>query len=379
MIRIVYLIDTFIGPSGGTENQILRMIDRLDPARFSFSLFTLQRSRWLEGRTLPFPARSLGFRSFRSLDYFRCRNEFVAYCRDNKIDIVQTFFRDSNILGLLWGRRAGVKTLIASRRNIGTGYWHNWVEVRILRSLAKYTTHYIANSGAAARETTRVEKVDPGRISQIPNCLDVAAFDNADSAVAAATRRRWGLAANGLVVGAVANLRPIKNLPFLIRAAQTVTTRHPHVAFVVLGEGPQRPELERLIAALGLQGRFVLAGLSENVARDLQAMDVTVLCSKSESSPNAVLEYMAAGKACIIADVGGNSELIASGDTGYTYPAGNRERFVELLSQVLDHAERRQRLGTRARAAVQSRHDCRVVVPRLEHLYESLVAAGRGA
>ena len=376
MIRILYLIDTFFGPVGGTENQILRIVQGVDPQRFHFDLVTLQESRWLESADLPCRVHSLGIRSFRSLDFFRGQREFIAYCRDRDIDIVQTFFRDSSIVGMLWGRKAGVRTLIASRRNLGAGYWHNWMQIRMLRHLAKHTHHYVANSQAAAEEAIHVEKVPRNKVSVIPNCLDTTAFKAVDPSSRQQVRLGWGVPSDALVVGSVANLRPIKNLDFLVRAARLVVDRVPEAHFVVLGNGPLRGELEREVRTQGLQKHFFLPGASTHVARDLQAFDATVLCSKGESSPNAVLEYMAAGKASVVADVGGCGELIDDGVCGYTYPPGNHERFAELLAELLRDAGKRQAMGDRAQKRARDRHDIGTVIPQLESFYTSIADSG---
>lgn len=370
MIRIAYLIDTFIGPTAGTENQLLRTIHRLDANRFETALFTLQHSPWLEQAQLPCPVTWVRFKSFYQLDFLRRREAFLAYCRQNRVDIVQSFFRDSNILGALWGRMAGVKVVIASRRNLGSGYWHNWMEVRILRFLSRLTTHYIANSHAAAEETRVVEGVSPERISVVPNLLNTASYRRPEARDP--VRRSWGVPENALVVGVVANLRPIKNLDIFVRAAESVLERVPQAWFIILGEGPERPRLEQMIRSLNLQGRFSLPGVSTDVARDLQGLDVSVLCSAGESSPNALLESMAAAKPCVASDVGGSGELVIHGETGYLFPSGSAEALARSIVDLLENEEKRRAFGSRGQERARE-HDETYVIPRLENLYESLV------
>ena len=373
MIRLAYLIDHLFGSTGGTEKQMLRTLELLDRGRFEPWLLTLQPSPWLETARLPCPQRTLHFRSFRGLDFRRSGRMFVDFCREHRIDIVQCFFLDSCILGPYWCRKAGVHTVISSRRNIGADYWHTWLNIRVLRHVARYTTHYIANSDAAAEETVRVEGVDRERISVLPNCLDLDAFVARDPDFAARRKREWGFAPDSVLVGTVANLRPVKNLPFFVRAAARIASRLPQVGFVVLGEGPQRGELEALVRSFDLGSRFVLPGVSNDVARDLQAFDVCTLCSLGESSSNSIVEAMAAGKPCVVSQVGGNAELVRHGETGYLYPTGDVDRFVELLGDLLLDPAKRGEMGTRAAAAARSRFDARVVIPQLEHLYESLL------
>ena len=98
-------------------------------------------------------------------------------------------------------------------------------------------------------------------------------------------------------VGTVANLRPVKGVDVLVAAAALVTERYPRTIFRVAGEGGQRGDLETTIEHQGLSGRFLLPGGAEDVPSFLAGLDVAVLPSRSEGMSNALLEYMAAGRA----------------------------------------------------------------------------------
>src|SRR5262249_21222183 len=115
---------------------------------------------------------------------------------------------------------------------------------------------------------------------------------------------------SGPRVGIVANLRPVKGLEDFVQAAATVSRRHPETSFEVAGEGELRPQLERQAAELGLGARFRLLGPVADIPNFLAQIDVAVLSSHSEGMSNALLEYMAAGKAIVATRVGGNRCLI---------------------------------------------------------------------
>ena len=94
------------------------------------------------------------------------------------------------------------------------------------------------------------------------------------------------------------------------------------MSFHVAGEGEQRPELERLIADLGLGDRFRLVGNVADVPGFLAGLDVAVLPSHAEGMSNAVLEYMAAGRPVVATDVGANAHLLGGGDARRAGAAG---------------------------------------------------------
>jgi len=118
-------------------------------------------------------------------------------------------------------------------------------------------------------------------------------------------------------VGCVANLRPVKNIDGLMRAAKSALERFPQLVFEVAGDGEQRAELERLHTELGLVERFVLRGSVSDVPNFLRSVDVAVLPSHSEGMSNALLEYMAAGRAVVATAVGANPTLIDDGTLNF--------------------------------------------------------------
>ena len=377
MINIVFVIDTIESPYAGTEKQLLEILGRLDRTRFRPHLVCLRNSDWLKTGDVDCEITVMELGSFFSFEFFRCRRRFARFCREQKVDIVQTFFRDGNLAGTLWAHKARVGVIIVSRRNIGSGYWHNRREIAILRYLKRYTTHYVTNSDAAAEETSRVEGVESSRITVIGNGLDIDTYPLPDSQQAAEIKRSWGFADDTPMIGAVANLRPVKNLPFLVRAAARIVRQRPGVGFVALGEGDQRTELQKMIDENDLTDKFVLPGRSDNVARDLAGIDIAVLCSHRESLSNSLMEYMATGRALIASDVGGNRELISSDDLGFIYPADDEVAFDRCVLRLLDDDGLRDRIGQAARAEASRRFSFDTVMGQLETLYESLVTDHR--
>ncbi len=373
MIRILCLIDE-IGPTaGGTEKQLVATLERLDRRRFEPHLVFLRGANRPANLTLPCPTDTLNFTYFGRLDFWRAGRRLREICGDRNIDLVHTFLLDSNLFGAFWGRWAKVP-VIASRRSIGADYWYTIRHRNALRILSRITTHYVANSRAAAEAAMRIERLPPDRVTTIPNGIDVSRRTPLDEETIGSIKAGWGLPADAVVVGALANLRPIKNLEFLVEAAADVLGDAPGAAVVVLGEGPQRRSLEARVAARGLGRRFVLPGFTSDPERDVQAFDVGVLVSRSESSSNAVLECMVAGKPSVVSRVGGSEELISHGESGYLFDLGDRNGFTGALSRLLRDADLRRRIGAEARRVAVSRHDWGVVMPQLEELYASVAA-----
>ncbi len=373
MINICYIIDTIETKYAGTEKQLLEIIRLLDRSRINPSLVCLRPSRWLSQNEIGCPVHIVPLGSLLSFDLLRSGRAFADFCRRHNIQVVQTFFRDANIAGVLWAHRAQVPVIIASRRSVGRRYWHNLRLITVFRFLERYTHYYICNSQAVAEESRIVERIRPDKLAVITNGLHVHEFIEPNREKVEQIRKDWGFSAKTMVVGTVANLRPVKNLEFLVRAARRLTEMKEDVGFVVLGEGYHRPHLEAMIRDLDLEDKIVLPGHSGKVGQELYAIDIAVSTSHSESFSNSIMEYMAAGRAIVASDVGGNSELIKTNGTGYLYPAEDLDAFVEKVLRLADSPGVRSRLGHAARREAESRFSFESVLKQLEDLYESLL------
>jgi glycosyltransferase involved in cell wall biosynthesis len=174
-------------------------------------------------------------------------------------------------------------------------------------------------------------------------------------------------------IGITANLRPVKDIDVFIRAAGELAEVYPHASFHIAGEGELRPSLEKLVADLNLTGRVFLPGTIKDVPGFLRALDIAVLCSRSEGMSNAVLEYMAAGKAIVATAVGGNVQLLEHERSGLLVPAGNPHRLAEAMRRLLDDPVLAIRLAQAARQRVEERYSREAMVRRFEDFYENLL------
>ncbi|MBI2528737.1 MAG: glycosyltransferase [Candidatus Rokubacteria bacterium] len=131
--------------------------------------------------------------------------------------------------------------------------------------------------------------------------VDLAPFESAFSR--AEVRGEFGLDPDAFVIGHVGRFYPVKNHRFLIDVVAEAAKREPSTRLLLVGDGPLRPDIERRIAAAGLHGRVVLAGLRGDVPRlMLGAMDAFVLPSLYEGLALALVEAQAAGLPCIAAE-----------------------------------------------------------------------------
>ena len=137
----------------------------------------------------------------------------------------------------------------------------------------------------------------PERVRLIPNGIRLDRFQPADGNPR--LRAQLGIPAEALVVGTVGSLRPVKNHARLLEAVAKVPDIH-----LLLGDGEERPALERRAAAPDLARRVCFAGYQESPAPFYQAMDIFALSSDSEQMPLALIEAMASSLPAVSTDVG---------------------------------------------------------------------------
>jgi glycosyltransferase involved in cell wall biosynthesis len=156
-----------------------------------------------------------------------------------------------------------------------------------------------------------------------------------------------------LVISTTSNLRPEKDHVTFLLTARCVVDRWPRARFLAIGDGPLLKQAEQLRDSLGLQHHVYFVGYRSDAAELVHSSDIFVLTSRTESMPSAILEAMALGKPVVATDVGGVSELVQNGRTGFLGPANEPEQIAEQLIAVMTApALIRERLGASARAVV---------------------------
>jgi glycosyltransferase involved in cell wall biosynthesis len=172
-------------------------------------------------------------------------------------------------------------------------------------------------------------------------------------------RRELGLPDGAVVALVVAMLRAVKRIPDFVEAVLKARAAHPELIGLVVGEGAERPAIER---AVGDTGAVRLLGERGDVPRLLKAADVFVLPSEYEAAPMAILEAMAAGLPVIATNVGGVPEIVVDRTTGLLVspraPAELAARLVELAAD----AALRARLGSAGAQRHRARWDAQVMI-----------------
>jgi glycosyltransferase involved in cell wall biosynthesis len=366
-VRVCFLIDELA--AAGTEMQLLALIRHLDRGRVQPYLCLLRgdspTSRTLEPDDCP--VLRLGVKSLLRPSTLLRIWRFRRYLRERRIDVVQAVFPDSCYFGLPAAWLAGVPHRLRTRNNLG--HWLTPLHRLLGRLLNRVATSTVTNCPAARAALLASEGPRPESVAVLENGVDLDRFAD----VAPLSDEPGGV----VRVGVVANLRPVKGLDLLVEAAARLAPRHPRVVFEVAGEGELRGDLERQVQDRGLAGRLRFRGGVSDIPRFLDSLRIAVLCSHAEGMSNALLEYMAAGRAVAATAVGAAPDLIADGVHGLLVPPGNVGALAAAIDRLLRDPELAALLGRAATARVRRHYSREAMVRRFEDFYQGLAARGQ--
>ena len=190
-------------------------------------------------------------------------------------------------------------------------------------------------------------------------------------------RQELDIPAEAPVVGTVTRLSTQKAPLDFVATAALVAEDFPEVHFVVVGDGPLRPQVEAEIAAQGLTDRLHLTGLRRDIPDLMHSFDIFALSSLWEGLPRVLPQAMAAALPIVATAVDGNAEAVSYGVNGLLAPPGDPPAFAAALRELLGDREMARQMG-RAGLDMVDEFGARRMVDQIEALYEELLARRGG-
>ena len=361
-IRIMYVIGSIGHSRAGTERNLLTIIEHLDRTRFEPFLVSLQDSEYIQQGRFSCDTTCLYLCRMFTPTMWRKRKQLAQRMRELGIDVVQTFFVEGHLVGGAAAQMAGVQAIVSSRRNLGYNY--SLKEELLLKLANRYPRRWLANSQAVADTISRLEAIDRSRFDVIYNGVEIPAPDTAGTTAAVTPSQ---------TVIIVANLRPVKAVDTLIRAAAVVVKSIPNVRFAIVGDGPQRTSLSKLAAELSLTGQIDFMGSTSDARSTLRGATIGVLTSTSEGFSNAILEYMCAGLPVVATNIGGNREAVIDGETGFLITPSDHVMLADRLVHLLTDPDESLRLGRAGKERVEAEFSLAAMIRNYQEYYIKLV------
>jgi glycosyltransferase involved in cell wall biosynthesis len=280
------------------------------------------------------------------------------------VEIVNTHSGIDSWIGGIAAKLARVPLLVRTRH----------LNIPLRRSIFNFV-HYLPDLYITCGDNMRKTLVDRcgfpgGQVVSIPTGVPAEFFSVARNDAA---KKEFGLGPGTLVITNVGILRRVKGHETTFRAVSAVVREFPLARFLIVGDGPRRAELERMVDDLGIQEYVIFTGFIGDIGRVYACTDVAILSSWSEGLPQSVLQALACAVPVVATRVGGVPEVVQHEKTGFLAEPGDHDGFAQEILRVLREPEKAYQMALAGRELVKNNHSVGHMLDQLEHLYAGMI------
>lgn len=332
--HIAIFIPTMVG--GGAEMSMLRLANSLAGRKYHLDL-VLSKAK---GSNLPKVSKQVNIVDFNAPRVLLCLPALVRYLRREKPDVLFSNLDYANIIAV-WARRiAGTKTRLViyehntmSMTSHHARQWRQRLVPQFVKRFYPWADDIICVSGGVAKDLSEVSGIPMQRIKVIYN--PVVTPELTEKAKDR-PHHPWFEAGQPPVLLAVGRLTHQKDFPTLIQAFALVRETCP-ARLMILGEGPDRPQLEVLIKDLHLEEDVSLPGFVDNPYAFMSNASLFILSSRWEGLPTVLIEALSCGVPVIATDCpSGPREILAEGRYGALVPVQDAPALARRIRMALE-------------------------------------------
>ena len=248
------------------------------------------------------------------------------------------------------------------------------MKLRVFRTLEQLLAHFtdkiVCISEAEFESAIDKNISSEDKLELIPNGIDIDAVRSA----IAVKRSHLGIADDAFVVGMIGRLSAQKAPDVFIRAAEVIQKEIPNSAFIIVGDGEQREEIETFARQHGLH--LVVTGWTDKPYSYLKAFNVAMLLSRWEGFGLAIVEYMAAEKNVVATRADAIPSLIEDGEDGFLVDIDNPEQAADKVLWLHIHPNEAEEMRQKALTKVKDKYDINRVVKQHINMFNELIAMG---
>ena len=344
--------------TGGIEMQLLHVAAGLDPNQYEPLVWC--NGPWgpiadsLVARGVPVLRRSVDLSSSVMVE------EMIDWLSGLRVSIFYSF------AGVFWpdvvlAKAAGIPVCLTRRDSMR--HWDDAGAFSLQEQARnEHTDMVVLTSRAVAEETVRVEHLPDDRVRVLRNGVPPSDMQAARP--------------NSLMIGNVANFRPLKGQVHLVEALARVRLTVPNAKVVIAGRSAG--ELEPAIDSLGLRGLVTFTGELSDTSPIYRSLAVYAHPSYTEGLSCAVLEAMAHGIPVVASRVGGLPEAVEDGVTGYLVDPGDSGSLAAAIEELLLDVPKRRRMGEAGRVRLSEEFSLQQLIARHESMFRYCLARLRG-
>ena len=295
------------------------------------------------------------------------KNIFAASCR-----LTWKLMRDKYdtvFAHMFWAEKAAaVPAALTGHKLIlvehGLGLWRKWYHILVMKFAAALAHRVLCVCEATRGVRLQREKLRPGKLQVIYNSFQIAGEPGIEIVP--------DQARDYFTIGFVGRFAEIKRIGTFVEIAKRLKKRIKAFKIILVGDGEENERIKEEIKRNALDEYFLLTGFALSPSRYYRSFDIFVLPSKREAFPIVLLEAGAWGIPCLAFDVGGNSEIIRDGKTGFILPDYYIGQMVERIMMLYEKPAKRKEMGIAAEKFVKERFSIEKRLLSLEKLIKEI-------
>ncbi len=383
--RLLFVIGSL--DRGGAETHLSLVLPKLDKTRFQAEIFTLMRTgelaKDLTGtgvkviRPWISSDRIANIKLIKLLRWAVTALQLWLYMLWHRPALVHFFLPASYIVGAPIALLARRRPLLMSRRSLNE---YQKGKPALLRNIEIWLHQrmdaVLGNSRPVVQQLIQEEHAPADRSLLLYNGIQVPDIDLESRAK---QREILGLEDHCVAMMIVANLIAYKGHADLLEACshmKAISKTGQNWRLFIIGNDSQKiqGQLEDQARELGIAEHICFLGPRRDVPQLLPAADIGILASHEEGFSNAILEMMAAGLPTVVTNVGGNSEAVLDGETGFVVPPRDPNAMAKALETLLNTPNQRVAMGREGRTRIETTFTLDRCVKRYETLYNGILA-----
>lgn len=238
--------------------------------------------------------------------------------------------------------------------------------------LSPLTNKAVAVAKNVAEYMVKGRRISNKKIEVIYNGIDTNEFSIPNKEIINKERKELGIDKDLKILCNVGRLSIVKGHVYLLEAAAKIFELKKNVRLLIVGEGPERENLEKMCENLNISDKVIFAGFRKDVAIFLAMSDIFVLTSIVEGGPISLLEAMNLGKGIVAFSSGGITDALEDGKHAFIIPSINVDTLVSKIMYLLENPTVMNSLGENARNKC-AEFDIKFVVNKISRVYKDLV------
>ena len=360
---------------GGGKQAFYNLISRLDRRRFNPLVAAAPIGRYAE----LLRAEGIGLFPLSVHNRFDLRTPYhlARIVKENAVTILHSHGGGrADFFVYLTSKLVNIPVKITTVANLVERWFDvNPIQLSVYKKIQSRTEktfdHFICVSDYLADHLIRQRGLDRTKINTIYNGVDLDYFEETPDYPK--IKNEFLQRGERILIGAVGRLVAEKGLEHLLTAMPKVLKRFSEARLLLVGDGPLRTDLKKIVIDLDLTGKVTFVGFRSDIKEILSALDILVLPSLLEGFPMILLEAMAMATPIVASDIPGIREQIIDGKTGILVPARDSNALASAITSILEDKQTARRIGLEARKTVDEKFSVGKMVAETESLYLSLL------